>query len=195
MNKLKDEINKIPFNNFVRHHPKLKLDIFGKPNMTFVDIGGGGTAKDILLWISDNGGHLTTIDLCTEPRTDMKINEKSVGDSGAGDYSGKMDLYPLLLKNPEISKVFNYYNMDAYEYFNKHHKGDIDFYYDDGTHHSDYLIPLFTKVMTFCKSGAVMGSHDKNEPEMKEFINWIKNHERVAEVHNDDPQSIFVVLK
>lgn len=195
IDEINNELKDISFDSYPAHYPETGIRYITKKNPILVEVGGGGTAKNILQFIAQNdGGKLITIDLCTTPRTIMRIDNKDVGDSGAGDYSSKIELYNKLLSKPTISRYFEYHNIDAYTYFTTKHKDMIDFYFDDGTHHSDYLIPLFEKVIPFCNKGAIIGTHDKGDPNMKVFCEWLLKHERVSE-EIPNGESLLVRLK
>ena len=193
---LKKEINKIDFDKYPAHYPYVGLDCLEVGDPLIVDIGGGGTVKNVLNWICDNrGGKLITLDLCTEPRTEMVIGDESMGDSGAGDYSSKTGLYQQLQAISGIDEIWTYHNMGAYEYFTGVHEGDIDLYFDDGTHHSEYLIPLFNEVLKFCGSEALVGTHDKEDPEMKDFVDWLKKNPLLEIANDKDSQSLIMRVK
>lgn len=178
---LKEIINKIEFNKYPCHYPDIGLDQLNNRKCVLIETGGGGTAKNCLNYVAEHGGKVITLDLCTKPRTEMLINGSVMGDSGAGDYSVKKSLYEVMCDMEGLKPFWEYHNIDAYTFF-KTYTDTIDFYYDDGTHHSKYLIPLFELVISKCNSDAVIGTHDKNEPEMKDFCTWIKTHPKVKEV-------------
>lgn len=193
---LMNEIRKINFDKYPAHYPESGINYVNpKDGLVLVDVGGGGTTKNHLSWVAEKkvNAEVISIDLCTPPRTDMTINGKFVSISGAGDYSTKTELYKQLCDSAIIPHFFTYINQDAYEYFKTFDK-KIDLFYDDGTHHSDYLIPLFERVLPFCNNGAIIGSHDMQEKEMKEFGDWLLAHPNLELIKNTG-QSILLRVK
>lgn len=193
--KLISEIEKIEWKKYPTHCPYNGLNILGDwKNRLFIETGGGGTAKELLEHIAKYGGKLITIDLCHKSKEPVYLKEKEVSLCGLGDYSSKKELYQEMQKSKEISKVWTYYNMDAYKFFETIYTGPIDYYYDDGTHTSDYLIPLFKDfILPRAVSGAIVGTDDAPEEEMQEFVEWLKNHEKIDEVFGDKNSRTLVV--
>ncbi len=195
--KLKKAIKRIDFNKHARQRPYCGLNhLKDWGDRLFIETGGGGTAEMILGHISESGGKLITIDLCHKPRISIKFKDETTGLSGDGDYSSKVELYKQMENEPEIMKVWEYHNIDAYTFFEKVYTGPIEYYFDDGTHYSGYLIPLFKDfIIPRAVSGAIIGTHDRGDPQMIEFVKWLKEHERVDKVIDRDASTLMVILK
>ncbi|MDP2692246.1 MAG: hypothetical protein Q8O88_01240 [bacterium] len=205
--KLEDAIKKIDFNRHNIQNPSIGLHLLKKRDIVLIEGGGGGSTRDLLNWVAKGGAKkVVTVDLCLASGEAVTLEDGTKTLSGAGDYRSKKELFAQLQTDVDISKIFDYYcedlrtfwlRMQANIEFRKRilcGKTTVDYYFDDATHDWRYLIPLFENIISICSPGAVLGTHDAAEEEMKRFVSWLEVHPRVAKtIRTDD--SMFIILK
>lgn len=203
---LKKELKKI---NWKRHNiqniPSGEQYV-SKDNIVFIEGGGGQSTKKHLDVVADKGGKVVTIDLCTS-RDDKIIWDDTIFSGGWGNYKSKKELFKELEENPIIKKYFNFFYMPTHAFWIKM-KNDIefrkdilngqdgvDYYFDDATHESNYLIPLFKIVIELCNDGAIIGSHDMKEREMVEFLGWMEENKQLTFFRESQSSRFYKVKK
>lgn len=185
---------------------KTGAELITDPNTVFIEGGGGATTKGLLEHAVKLDGKVITIDLCTTPEQPIFIKGKQVGTGGLGNYSSKIPLYVGLSNDPIVAKYFQHFTMGVFEFWEKVSKDKkfrravlgptekASFYFDDACHESEYLIPVFSKfVIPLCKKGAIIGSHDMAESTMREFRDWMDNHEQLEHVGGDASSRLYKV--
>ena len=195
MNKeLKEALEKIEFSKkeYNLQNPHI---IFPGEDCLIIEGGGGGTTKRYLDHIVNHGGRLITLDMCTKPGDKIYMKEEHVGSGGKGDYSEKRKLYKMLIEDKVISKCFEWHDGDIYTFFKNRPKLEIDYYFDDATHESKYLLPLFELIIPMCKIGAIIGTHDTRDTQMKEFVDFLRKHEKLKIVQDRNNSLFCKVIK
>jgi hypothetical protein len=175
--KHEEVLEKIDFDKYSKQSPYLGLKMLrDKGNIALIECGGGYSTKVLLAYAIKHNCDVITID-------DLGIHGNQ-----AGDYTKNDKLFELLEKK---FPFYKWYKEDVHQWF-KTHRPKIDYYFDDGTHEPEYLIPLFKTIFPLSNEEAVLGSHDVYMGDMYKFRTFLKDRKwpwRIIE------NSMFVKVK
>lgn len=202
----KSDVEAINWLDYPGQEPYMGLDLIKTPNIVYIEGGGGRSTKHVLNQVIELGGKSVVIDLCLPANKPVIINGEDWGiHYSAGDYTPKKELYKKIAESP-LKNIFECYDMDIMDFWKQmessksfrhkilNGKDKIDFYFDDGLHHSKYLIPLFKIIIPLCNKDAIIGSHDTNDVDMSEFRTWLLNHPEL-EIAKDDTNTLMMRKK
>jgi len=158
----KEELEKIDFDKYSNQFPFMGLTMLhGKKDITLIECGGGYSTKVLLTYAIKHYCKVITIDDCGVHGDQMQ------------DYSKNKKLFKLLEKK---FPFYKWYDEDVHQWF-RTHRPKVDYYFDDGTHEPDYLIPLFKTIFPLANEGAILGSHDVYAGDMYKFRWFLRSRD------------------